>query len=355
MKIPKQLYEWRIYARAKTLFFQALFYSGLLSAFRFFHRTALLVVTYHDILPAGFPENNPLFGMTVATDEFEWQLNYIVNRYHPVSLAQVLEWLNGNGRLPSRPVLITFDDGHANNVRYALPHLKGRGVPFTCFVVASALGERKLLWFEEGYSRILYSDARVWQLQNGERIPLETPEQRSLACSKFFMLFRKLPEAEQETEISHLRAQLPLEKGAESFPSRFDFLSEEELMTLRTNGGEIGAHTMTHPILASQSSKNAADEIGLSKAVLEKVLGIPVHAFAYPFGMPQLDFSIRDSETVKQAGFSLAFAANSGFVTKSSDRFSLPRIGIGRMTKAQFATTISGALHSIKDLAGLGN
>jgi peptidoglycan/xylan/chitin deacetylase (PgdA/CDA1 family) len=355
LKILRQLYEWRIYAGAKTLFFQALFYSGLLSAFRFFHRNALLVITYHDVLPGGFPENNPLFGMTVATDEFEWQLDYIVSRYNPVSLAEVLDWLNGNGQLPSRPVLITFDDGHANNVRYALPHLKERGVPFTCFVVASALGEQKLLWFEEGYSRILYCNTKVWQLQSGESVPLETPEQRSLACSKFFMMFRKLSEAEQESEISHLRAQLPLEKGAGSYPSRFDFLSKEELIMLRANGGAIGAHTMTHPILASQSSKNASDEIGLSKAVLEKALGTTVQAFAYPFGMPQLDFSMRDSETVKQAGFSLAFAANSGFVTKNCDRFSLPRIGIGRMSKAQFAATLSGALHSIKGLAGLGN
>jgi len=355
LKIPKQLYEWPIYAGAKTLFFEALFYSGSLKLFRFFHRDALLVVTYHDVLPAGFPENNPLFGMTVATDEFEWQLDYIVSRYNPVSFAQVLDWLNGNGRLPARPVLITFDDGHANNVHYAFPHLKERGVPFTCFVVASALGEQKLLWFEEGYSRILYSNKKVWQLQNGESIPLGTPEQRSAACSKFFMMFHKLSEAEQESEISHLRAQLPLEKGAGSFPSRFDFLSEEELITLRASGGEIGAHTMTHPILASQSSKNAGDEIRLSKSVLEKALGTTVQAFAYPFGMPQLDFSTRDSETVKQAGFSLAFAANAGFVTRNSDRFALPRIGIGRMSRAQFATTISGALHSIKGLAGLGN
>ena len=355
MKIPRQLYEWRIYTRAKTLFFEMLFFSGLLGVFRFFHRNAVLVLTYHDVLPSGFPENNPLFGMTVTTDEFEWQLDYILRRYNPVSLPQFLDWLDGDRRLPERSVLITFDDGHTNNLQYALPRLKERGVPFTCFVVTSALGERKLLWLEEGYSRIFFTKAKAWQLQSGERLQIETTQQKAQACARFFTLCRKLSESEQEREISNLRSQLPVEEGAESFPARFDFLGVDDLLTLRANGGEIGAHTMTHPILASLSTPCAEAEIEQSKARLESMLGTPVKAFAYPFGMPGLDFSTRDSESVRKAGLAVAFAANSGFVKKNSDRFALPRVGIGRMSRAQFATTISGALHSIKSLAGVGN
>jgi peptidoglycan/xylan/chitin deacetylase (PgdA/CDA1 family) len=355
LKLPKYWYEWRLYGRGKTLFFEMLYRSGLLGIFRFFRRNSLLVLTYHDVLPPGFHENNFLFGETVTTDEFEWQLDFILRHYNPVSFSQLLEWLDGKGHLPPRAVLLTFDDGHVNNLQYALPRLKQRGIPFACFIVTAPLGERKLLWFEEGYYRLFFSDAKVWRLQNGEQVQLETTKQKALACATFFTMFRGLSEAEQEREIQSLRCQLALQESVGCIPGRFEFLDAADLLALRANGGEIGAHTMTHPILASLSTKSAVDEIERSKSRLEDALGAPVKAFAYPFGMPQLDFSTRDRESVQKAGFAAAFAANSGFVTAASDRFALPRFNIGRMSRAHFATTISGALDFIKSLAGLNN
>lgn len=130
----------------------ALFHSGLPRISRFLHRHSVLVLTYHDVLHAGFPDNNFLFGETVTTADFEWQLNFVLKYYRPVLFAEFHECLDGNKRLPSRSVLLTFDDGHRNNLTYALPRLKERGIPFTCFVVTSALGEQELLWFEEGFT-----------------------------------------------------------------------------------------------------------------------------------------------------------------------------------------------------------
>lgn len=355
MRIPKQLYDWQVYEHAKTAFYEILFSSHLLGIFRLFHRNAVLVLTYHDVLPNGFPENNFLFGETVTIEEFEWQLDFISKHYNPVSLPQLLDWLETGSPLPDRAVLLTFDDGHVNNLKYVLPPLKERGIPFTCFVVAAALGQQKLLWFEEGYYRIFLTKAKVWRLRNGEQLEIETAKQKAAACATFFTMCRTLSESDQEIEVSSLRSQLPLEQPQECFPDRFDFLSAGDLMTLRDNGVEIGAHTMTHPILASLSTKTAETEIELSKCRLEQALGTPVKAFAYPFGMPQLDFSTRDLECVRKAGFALAFAANSGFVTKESDRFALRRFNIGRMSRAQFATTTSGALDFFKRLLGLEN
>ena len=45
----------------------------------------------------------------------------------------------GEGRLPERPLAITFDDGYADNAAVAAPILLGLGIPATFFVATGFL------------------------------------------------------------------------------------------------------------------------------------------------------------------------------------------------------------------------
>jgi len=47
--------------------------------------------------------------------------------YVSVTLSDVVRFVKGTGDLPSKPVLITFDDGHYNNYCYAMEILKRQG------------------------------------------------------------------------------------------------------------------------------------------------------------------------------------------------------------------------------------
>ena len=44
--------------------------------------------------------------------------------YTAVTSRQVIDYVDGKGNLPAKPIMITFDDGHYNNMYYALPLLK---------------------------------------------------------------------------------------------------------------------------------------------------------------------------------------------------------------------------------------
>jgi len=339
-----------LYVLAKKGFFEFLFRSGLLGFFRFLRRRSVLVAIYHDVLPAGFPEGNPLFGMSVSVEEFAWQIGYFKRHYNPISFQQFSDWYFLGHTLPPRPVLITFDDGHANNLRFALPVLKDQGVTAVCFAVAGDLGSSRPTWFEDAYYRLMFSPSTSWQLRSGECLPLETGPQRVAACGRFFVLCRSLPERQQQEELQSLRSQLPVSQPGSEMADRFEFLSHDAILQLSENGIEIGSHTITHPILGALGAEEASGEIARSKSVLERVLGKTVHAFAYPFGAPGLDFGSRDEALVQESGYRLAFAGEGGFVSRSSRQFALPRIGIGRMTRAQFAATVAGAVDSIKSI-----
>jgi peptidoglycan/xylan/chitin deacetylase (PgdA/CDA1 family) len=354
VRVRESWYSNPLYARAKQWLFEFLFRSGSLGLFRFLRRRSVLVAIYHDVLPSGFPEGNPLFGMTVSVEEFAWQLDYFKEHYNPISLQQFSDWYFRGQALPRRPVLITFDDGHANNLRFALPVLQQKRIPAVCFVVTGELGSCRQTWFEDAYYRLMFSTAKNWSLRNGECWPLDTGEQRAAACGRFFGLCRTLSEAEQQEELRSLQSQLPVMSPDGKLAGRFEFLSPDDIRRLFQSGIEIGSHTITHPILGALEPENARGEIAGSKSALEQCLGKPVRAFAYPFGAPRLDFTPRDEALVEESGYSLAFAGQGGFVTRSSHQFALPRVGIGRMTRAQFAATVAGAIDSLKGMLALG-
>ncbi|MFZ3342333.1 MAG: polysaccharide deacetylase family protein [Terriglobales bacterium] len=344
------LYGNPLYVGAKRWLFEGLFRSGLVNFFRLLRRDSVLVVIYHDILPAGFPEGNPLFGMTVSVEEFAWQIAYFKKHYHPITFHQFCDWYFRGAALPRCPVLITFDDGHANNLRFALPVLQKENVTAVCFVLTGELGACRQTWVEDAYYRLMFSQSQSWRLRNGECWRLETNEQRAAACGRFFGLCRTLAETDQAEELTSLQSQLPVPNNAGEFRNRFEFLGEEDICRLSESGIEIGSHTITHPILGALEKENARREIADSKLELERVLARSIEAFAYPFGAPTLDFKPRDEDLVRESGYAVAFAAHGGFVTRASNRFALPRVGIGRMTRAQFAATVSGAVESLKGL-----
>jgi peptidoglycan/xylan/chitin deacetylase (PgdA/CDA1 family) len=288
--------------------------------------------------------------MTVSTTEFEWQLRYLRRHYTPISLQQFTNWYFGAASRPRNPVMITFDDGHSNNLNFALPILKKFDVPAVCFAVAGFLGTTTLTWFEDAYMRLMFSPAAAWSTANGEHWPLANEEQRRRACGRFFTLSRNLNNGALAKELELLRSQLPVPPLNGNFPGRFEFLSREQLRRLQQNGVEIGAHTIRHPILAGLSGEEAKTEIANSKRELESALGGKVCAFAYPFGAPRLDFTDREREYARQCGFVLAFAGEGGFASRASDPFCIPRIGIGRMSRAQFAAAVTGTTERVKDL-----
>jgi peptidoglycan/xylan/chitin deacetylase (PgdA/CDA1 family)/glycosyltransferase involved in cell wall biosynthesis len=105
---------------------------------------------------------------------------------------------------------------------------------------------------------------------------------------------------------------------------RADLMSEAQKQAFVAAGWEIGAHTLTHPRLASLPAAEAAHEIACSKAELERRLGIRVLSFAYPYG----DLSAETKALVQQSGFTYAVATDSGGLHLEDDRMQIFRINM---------------------------
>lgn len=96
------------------------------------------ILMYHSIdQPADSREREICLPLAV----FERQMEFLhLEGYTPFSLDLLAEVLAGKGELPFRPVVITFDDGYADNLATALPVLQRYGFPATVFVVSGFVG-----------------------------------------------------------------------------------------------------------------------------------------------------------------------------------------------------------------------
>ncbi len=98
-----------------------------------------------------------------------------------------------------------------------------------------------------------------------------------------------------------------------------DRLSEVEIRRLARRH-EIGAHTLTHPVLTQIDLSAARREITASRDWLQDVIGAPVSAFCYPKGA--LNPSVR--ALVAEAGFTVARTVKQYYLLVGDDWLALP-------------------------------
>jgi peptidoglycan/xylan/chitin deacetylase (PgdA/CDA1 family) len=98
---------------------------------------------------------------------------------------------------------------------------------------------------------------------------------------------------------------------------------------------EIGAHTVTHPNLASQPLAIQESEIRQSKTWLEERLNRPVTSFSYPYG-GRHHYSAETVGAVRAAGFSRACTTAPRCLDARDTLYELPRFNITDMNGEAF-------------------
>jgi peptidoglycan/xylan/chitin deacetylase (PgdA/CDA1 family) len=104
-------------------------------------------------------------------------------------------------------------------------------------------------------------------------------------------------------------------------------VSWDDLGSLADAGVSIGSHGWSHRSLGRIDRAWARDEAFRSREELERRLGRPVAAFAYPFGT-RADFDAFTTAILRDCGYACAFTAQHGAVEPGADPLLLPRIKV---------------------------
>ena len=190
-------------------------------------------------------------------------------------------------------VLLTFDDGFANNHDVALPILEEFEAP-AIFFVSTRHVQNPHDWLPSEHERIsrsgLVSEDLSGEVRTGVFNGMSAKQLR--ACA------------------------------------------DHSLIT-------VGSHTVDHPRLSALRDGDLSFQLEASKQLLEKIVGSSVDLLAYPFG----DYDARVAAAAKSCGYVAAFAERSRSV--SDLRFEIPRVGIYSASAPYLAAKFSGVYHRV--------
>ena len=103
--------------------------------------TYVPILLYHYIRINPNPRDRVGFSLSTPPAMFRAQMQYLADHgYHVISLHQAVVAIRNHGSLPSRPVVLTFDDGYADFFTTAIPIMRSYGFTATDFVISGRMG-----------------------------------------------------------------------------------------------------------------------------------------------------------------------------------------------------------------------
>ena len=273
------------------------------------------VMNYHRVLRHA----DPLLESEPDVDTFRWQMRLLKECFNVIPLHDAVMAVRDQ-RIAPRTVCITFDDGYRAVHDLALPVLKEFGLPATVFVTSGYVGESHM-WNDriiEAVESIPSGELNLQAFGLGV-YSLRTLDDRKIAVARLTASTKYMPPHARDELIDHL------EKMVGDNLAHGLMLNRQMVVNLAREGIEIGAHTISHPILTSLDDAEARREIVDGKLQLEEMTGKPVRLFAYPNGKVGMDFDERHARMVREAGFDAAFTTEVGSVNSTQDKYQLPR------------------------------
>lgn len=262
----------------------------------------MAIVMYHyvrDLRHSRFPE---IRGLDTAL--FREQIRFLKRNYTIVTMEAVLDAAEGNGTLPERAALLTFDDGYIDHYTNVFPILMEEGIQGSFFIPGKTFAEHKLLDVNKVHFLLasappekLLADVNGMLEQYREDYGLAAPDElfaRYAQANRFDtkeviyikrLLQTVLPETLRNQMTSSLFARyvgVPEELFAREL-----YMNREQIRCMKQCGMFIGLHGYDHYWLGELSEPQMRQDTMQALDVMSEWIEKDRWVMNYPYGSYQ--------------------------------------------------------------------
>jgi peptidoglycan/xylan/chitin deacetylase (PgdA/CDA1 family) len=312
-----------------------LYYSGAICILRFLGRHNAKILLYHSV---NNNKNEFIQGLnlTISSTTFKKHLRYLQRHYQIMPLKNLVHCLNEK-YVPKRAIVITFDDGFADNYRYAYPLLKRDNIPATIFLCTDCIGKKGSIWIQDlnylintcGATEVFNKIQNVNGFNKKCQILVGRNQNNDVAKNMIDAFAYSVQKETRDNIIENLYAELNLKKK-QLYSNNQVFLNWRQVSEMHRNGISFGNHGASHTPLSAMSIEEEKNEIENSHNIIQKNLKQNFLPFAYPFGTEKA-YNAETKKIVKRANHDCILTARQTKNVKGTSPFDLGRINISEM------------------------
>lgn len=290
------------------------------------------ILSYHRVND----ERDPFFP-SLPTEVFERHMAFVGDTYVVLPVEELVERMQRD-RVPRNALAITFDDGYRDNLTHAAPVLARHGLAASVFLATGVIGTGQALWFDRLALAFKVTRVGTYRAPWGAEDRLSSTQDRLGALDRTLRHLKSVPDEERRRGVETVLAALGVEDES---ALKGLMLSWDDVHALMGLGITIGAHTVSHPILARLGPEGARAEIEGSRDMIAAACGRRPRAFAYPNGKAE-DVGGAVGRIVREAGFSCAVTTVFGVNTARTPPYALRRGGPWEQELPTFALKLAG-------------
>jgi peptidoglycan/xylan/chitin deacetylase (PgdA/CDA1 family) len=261
---------------------------------------------------------------THSRASFSKQMEILARSYHPVTVEDIRLFLSGQKTMPREAVVVTFDDGYADNFEVAAPVLNRVGIPGSFYLSVEAVESGSPPWFCHLRHAFLTTRKGWWSDRNGRVWGLANERERQAALQAASEYLTRFVGVAQQPVLQAIQQDLEAEPLA---TKKSLMMTWEQAKGLHRTGHRVGSHGLTHPNMACIGDEDLNYELTESKRRMEKALAMEITHFSYPAAALNVSWTERTVAATKRVGYQTAVTTTAGLVGPHASPLALCRLG----------------------------
>lgn len=265
----------------------------------------LYISMYHytrDLMHSRYPK---IKGLDINL--FRKQIEFFVANFNVVTMEEVIESVEDGTELPKNPVLLTFDDGYADNYTFVLPILEENGIQGSFFISGKTFSTHRLLDVNKIHYILASADIKKLVVDVKDKMdfyrgsefdypPTEELWERYAIDERFDgkdTIFVKrilqtiLPEKLRNQISSDLFKKYV---GVSEEQLAYElYMTEEQIRFLKRRGMFIGIHGYDHYWLGNLSPEKMREDVSKALSVMDEFIDRKHWVMNFPYGSYNAD------------------------------------------------------------------